>query len=155
MWLYIYNSRKVPPSASFKEKPCWITEGKKLTSDDSAYTHSLWPISIYNHIMNEDSVRKYSDFFCHLWINFQAKNWVSQESVRLGSSSQADFQMSYFNVRNCFHSYLLCSPLIFFFLLIRLCPFMLTPFLSCLQIRWSATDLALVTSTWLVHRPLC
>lgn len=146
MWLCIHNARKVPQSASFKEKPCWITEGKKLTSDDSAYTHSVWPISICNDIMNKDSVRKYSDFFCHIWINFQAKNWILRESVGLGRSSQAHFQMSYFNVRNCFPFYLLCSPLFFFFLIRTFCANTLLELLTN-QVKFS--------STWLVHRPLC
>lgn len=156
MWLYIHNARKVSQLASFKKKPCWITEGKNLMSDDSAYTHSVWPISIYNHIMNEDSIRKDSDFFCHLWINFQAENLVRQESVGLGSSSQADFRMSCFSVGNCFPSFLpsMFSPSFIFFL-IKSCPFVLTPFLSCLQIRRSSADLSLVTSSWLVCRPLC
>lgn len=120
------------------------------------HMHIFWTISIYKHSKNENSTKTCSNFCCHLWINFPAKNLLSQQ-VR--NSRQGYFQMSYFNVRNCLPSCLLRSLIFFKFycyiILIRLCTSVLTAFLSCLQIRWSCANLASVTSSWLVHRPLC
>lgn len=42
-----------------------------------------------------------------------------------------------------------------YIILSRLCTSVLIASLSCLQIRWSCANLASVTSSWLVHRPLC
>lgn len=117
--------------------------GKTLTSDNSTYTHSVWPISTYNHVTSSDSVRKYFDFFfftsesiSKLKIGYYRNLWDLEASVK------QTFRWAALMRETIFLLIFYVLPWFIFFL-IRSCSFELTPFLSSLQIRSSSAGLAL------------